>query len=55
MSEPRLLVVDDDPDFLVIMEDLLRFHLKSVDVVAATTGKGGTRLRQDQGLRRDHQ
>jgi DNA-binding NtrC family response regulator len=47
MTSPVLLVVDDDPDALVIIQDWLRFHLPQVTVHTATSSTGALALIKD--------
>src|SRR5690348_6489697 len=37
-ADPSLLLVDDDPDFLVVLQDLLPFHLGQLKIDTATSG-----------------
>ena len=37
-TDPSLLLVDDDPDFLIVLQDLLPFHLGKLKIDTATSG-----------------
>jgi len=46
ITDPSLLLVDDDPDFLIVLQDLLPFHLGQLKIDTATSGTEALALMQ---------